>query len=516
MAFKQSVFLTVIVPILCFSQDSFFIHAKSFDDRPQKGRSQSQQWKEPLRRARAIIQQNNSEQRAISSRAPKNRWAQKQQALIQDIRSAIVNGFYQELVSHKEALRKHLICKTYSGSRADVEKEYVLLAHAERDPATKLFFDLQHLDSAHAQRAYAELERLYRSGKIDIDLFQQASIIFAKKTKSVDLDQTKRASNAQLYTDLISSSPTNPDIFHQETIDPSRDYKAYLKQVNRNRSELFEKGLYTAGQALSLLNDFSQKTAHHVTNVVKHPGKYATEFVEGNVTLAKELGSLMIDIASVPDEWYPSEQEQKFFEQRVEQRMEKVDNFLNSLSQMDREAFLDVSSKLCADFILLKGAGIGINAFSKLPGKIKGSGFLETVESNLIKGFTEHPSLTTPEGFTIKAPQVFEETNVLRHDAQSTVFGSSALPKLQKEVSAVEHSFKYHERIRARALQDPIAHNFPYTFDDIILKSNPIVQNDGSLLFRHHGFLNGKEGFYEIALNKETHTIFHRSFVGKK
>jgi hypothetical protein len=44
-------------------------------------------------------------------------------------------------------------------------------------------------------------------------------------------------------------------------------------------------------------------------------------------------------------------------------------------------------------------------------------------------------------------------------------------------------SFKYHERIRIRAVQDPVAHNFPYSFDEIILKVNPIKQKNGTLLF---------------------------------
>ena len=82
---------------------------------------------------------------------------------------------------------------------------------------------------------------------------------------------------------------------------------------------------------------------------------------------------------------------------------------------------------------------------------------------------------------------------------------------------AFKHNFKYHSRIRARALQDPTAHNFAYSFDDIILKVKPIKQADSSLLFRNQGTLNGKNGFFEIALNPDTNTIFHRTFVrGKK
>jgi len=79
----------------------------------------------------------------------------------------------------------------------------------------------------------------------------------------------------------------------------------------------------------------------------------------------------------------------------------------------------------------------------------------------------------------------------------------------------VQHKYNYHERIRARAVEDPKGHNFPYRFDDAILKSKPTLQKDGSLLYRKEGLLNGKEGFFEIAINTETNTIFHRCFIGK-
>lgn len=79
---------------------------------------------------------------------------------------------------------------------------------------------------------------------------------------------------------------------------------------------------------------------------------------------------------------------------------------------------------------------------------------------------------------------------------------------------AFKHGLQYHPRIRSGALQDPKAHNFPYSFDDVILKQGPIKQADGSFLYRLEGSLNGKNGFFEIAVNPETRTIFHRTFVG--
>ncbi|MGH9189654.1 MAG: hypothetical protein ACRD0Q_06435 [Acidimicrobiales bacterium] len=79
---------------------------------------------------------------------------------------------------------------------------------------------------------------------------------------------------------------------------------------------------------------------------------------------------------------------------------------------------------------------------------------------------------------------------------------------------AFTHGYSYHPRIRARGVQDPVGHNFPYSYDDVILRSTPVRQADGSLLYRTSGGINGKDGFFEIAVNSDTGTIFHRTFVG--
>lgn len=79
---------------------------------------------------------------------------------------------------------------------------------------------------------------------------------------------------------------------------------------------------------------------------------------------------------------------------------------------------------------------------------------------------------------------------------------------------AFTHGYSYNPRIRARGLQDPVGHNFPYSYDEGILRSTPVRQADGSLLYRVPGSINGKDGFFEIALNPDTGTIFHRTFVG--
>ena len=78
------------------------------------------------------------------------------------------------------------------------------------------------------------------------------------------------------------------------------------------------------------------------------------------------------------------------------------------------------------------------------------------------------------------------------------------------------HGYKYDPRIRARGVQDPKAHNFPYSFDDEILSTTPVRQPDGSMLYQMPGTLNDTDGFYQVGVNPETQTIFHRTFVGTK
>jgi RHS repeat-associated protein len=76
--------------------------------------------------------------------------------------------------------------------------------------------------------------------------------------------------------------------------------------------------------------------------------------------------------------------------------------------------------------------------------------------------------------------------------------------------------YKYHPRIRERAVQDPKHHNFPYSFDEVILSTAPIRQTDGSLLYRVPGYVNKIPGVYEIAVNPTTRIIFHRTFNASK
>lgn len=76
-------------------------------------------------------------------------------------------------------------------------------------------------------------------------------------------------------------------------------------------------------------------------------------------------------------------------------------------------------------------------------------------------------------------------------------------------------AYTYAPRVRERAVQDPGAHNFPYSFDQEILKTRPIKEVDGSNTYILSGSMNDKNGFFILGVNERTKTIFHRSFETK-
>ncbi len=94
--------------------------------------------------------------------------------------------------------------------------------------------------------------------------------------------------------------------------------------------------------------------------------------------------------------------------------------------------------------------------------------------------------------------------------------GGGSAASLADEVAktstnAFKHSFKYADRVRMRAVQDPVSHNFPYSFDDAVLSTQPILKNNGYKIFQQSGTMNGKNGVFEIGLTKDG-IIDHRFF----
>ncbi len=130
------------------------------------------------------------------------------------------------------------------------------------------------------------------------------------------------------------------------------------------------------------------------------------------------------------------------------------------------------------------------------PGKITG---ISANESQIADDFNSYSYLESigdnVNGYTLK-------NDLIVHSIESSSSKTSSL---------FTHGFKYANKVRERALTDPRGHNFPYSFDDLILKSNPINKPNGYQIFRLNGTMNGNPGFFEIGLTKEN-IIDHRVF----
>lgn len=59
-------------------------------------------------------------------------------------------------------------------------------------------------------------------------------------------------------------------------------------------------------------------------------------------------------------------------------------------------------------------------------------------------------------------------------------------------------------------------HDFPYSFDDVILSQTPTKNDNGGLWYRLAGTINGKDGFFELGVNPLRSTIVYRRFVENK
>jgi hypothetical protein len=76
---------------------------------------------------------------------------------------------------------------------------------------------------------------------------------------------------------------------------------------------------------------------------------------------------------------------------------------------------------------------------------------------------------------------------------------------------AFSHGYTYADRVIIRAVQDPVSHNFPYSFDDGILATKPILKANGYNIYQKPGTMNDKTGVFEIGVTKDG-VIDHRFF----
>jgi RHS repeat-associated protein len=80
---------------------------------------------------------------------------------------------------------------------------------------------------------------------------------------------------------------------------------------------------------------------------------------------------------------------------------------------------------------------------------------------------------------------------------------------LGAEEKAIQYT--YAPRVRARGVEDPVSHNFPYSFDKHILQTPAIPQKNGYNIYQLPGSMNGKNGVFEIGVNSKN-VIDHRFF----
>ncbi|ELV7526255.1 hypothetical protein QMU91_002486, partial [Flavobacterium psychrophilum] len=71
--------------------------------------------------------------------------------------------------------------------------------------------------------------------------------------------------------------------------------------------------------------------------------------------------------------------------------------------------------------------------------------------------------------------------------------------------------YEYAPRVRARGVEDPTSHNFPYSFDKHILETTAIPKNNGYNIYQLEGSMNGKNGVFEIGVTNKN-IIDHRFF----
>ncbi|MBO9714818.1 LysM peptidoglycan-binding domain-containing protein, partial [Sphingomonas sp.] len=142
----------------------------------------------------------------------------------------------------------------------------------------------------------------------------------------------------------------------------------------------------------------------------------------------------------------------------------------------------------------------------------KGVDLLRTALPNAKRIAGELVALARQAGKTVVAT-----AKTAAQDAKAAVRALRAkiLPSAAKGAGAAEdafsHGYTYADRVRVRGVQDPVSHNFPYSFDDAILKTNPIPKANGYNIYQMPGIMGKKSGVFEIGVTKNG-VIDHRFF----
>jgi RHS repeat-associated protein len=146
------------------------------------------------------------------------------------------------------------------------------------------------------------------------------------------------------------------------------------------------------------------------------------------------------------------------------------------------------------------------------PWKVQGKGWVETQHLAPY----DHIETASGQDIVVETVHLTERRartyNLTIADWHTFMVGRNAA--IVHNQNCYTHNYKYHRRIRERGVQDPRSHNFPYSYDDEILRQPPTVRWDGARLYRLPGYLGSKPGVFEIGLNPSTGVIFHRMFRG--
>lgn len=242
---------------------------------------------------------------------------------------------------------------------------------------------------------------------------------------------------------LQSDATIKGEFQRQVTADPKTDIDAFMKQVNGLLDDLEGRGVITGRTALFFAKEFAEGVGEYAAYIKDNPREWASEFVNGNVEMVKQLALLLVDAHSAPEGLYGNEREMALFEQRVQERMESATQLYNQLgehlSQMSRKEWAKLSSRIFVDYCAFKAIDLGVTSLRsiKLPARIAANPLFEQLEQELGIFSARHPELTTPEGITLTLPKSAEgETSLLKHAAEKQR-GSSA-QELVKDVARVE------------------------------------------------------------------------------
>ena len=377
--------------------------------------------------------------------------------------------------------RKSLLGKLLN---SDFTKNLGVMRHGSLEEAEKLLQSLENPPVAQFDDSYMAFKKeelqlarqiLHNRADYKKQVKQEKCVTDALKVsnKRVPLVESPGiAPELNYYYDSIITFP--PDsIFNEKIGMPSAsNFSSFVEQVHHALDELEKSGSYTA-KTILFAKEFAEGTVQHVLNVAQHPVEYGQDFVAANIELLKMVGSLFYDVYSMPDDSFVTHQELQQYENRIDARAEAIMKMYNQLCEtipeMNRSEWAQLSSRIFSDVMLFHGIGKGWGAVKNLciSPKIKQSKLLSDIHSRVENMFVSHPEMLTVEGVLFKAPPAFEETSVLKNAADKIKDSSGKAEQLINqtseailkngyyEVNGFKFTEYYYKRLWSRGRQAP-------------------------------------------------------------